>query len=123
VPQGEPGRVPQDQPDRLPLGAPLPAPDGAHRPALAAERHRVHAGEPHRGPAGEPGGASADARRFASPGTPRHDQTGPDLGLLAACLGVLAAAALLTLTGERREATRHAGQRIARLLQPTLGRR
>ena len=111
APQGEPGRVAQGEPGR----APLPAPGGAPRRAPAAEEHRA--------PTGEPGGASADARRFASPATPGHDQAGPDLGLLAACLGLLAAAALLALTGERREATRRTGHRIARLLQPTLGRR
>ena len=147
VPQGEPGRVQQGEPGRIPLEAPLRAPAGEQQrvragepgrvPAgeqqrvhagepgrvRAAETRRVSAGEPYRVRAGEPGGASADARRFASPGTPRHDQTGPDLGLLAACLGVMAAAALLALTGDRREATRQTGHRIARLLQPTLGRR
>ena len=115
VPQGEPGGVPQGEPGRVPLLAPVRARDGAPRRTPAAEPHRV--------PTGEPGGASADARRFASPGTPRRDQAGPDLGLLAACLGVLAAAALLALTGDRREATRQTGHRVARLLHPMLGRR
>jgi hypothetical protein len=62
---------------------------------------------------GEPG--SAQARR-ASP-------SGPDLGLLAACLGLLAAAALLGLTQDGRQATRGTRHRIARVLQPMLGRR
>jgi hypothetical protein len=115
VPVGAPRTVPQGEPGRVPLGAPLRAMDGATRRAPAAEQHRVHAGEP--------GGASADARRFASPATPRRDQAGPDLGLLAACLGVLAAALLLALTGDRRAATRHTAHRIARLLRPALGRR
>ena len=134
VAQGVPGRVAQGVPGRLAQGergrvaqgergwvaqgergAPLLALDEAPRHAPAAEPHRV--------PAGEPGGALTDARRLASPGTPRRDQAGPDLGLLAACLGLLAAAALLALTGDRREATTQTGNRIARLLQPTLGGR
>jgi hypothetical protein len=49
--------------------------------------------------------------------------SGPDLGLLAACLGLLAAAALLGLTGDGRKATRETRHRIARVLQPMLGRR
>jgi murein DD-endopeptidase MepM/ murein hydrolase activator NlpD len=123
VPLGEPRSVPQGAPGRVPLESPLRVPDGAPGRAPAAATRRVAAGEPHRVSAGEAGGASADARRFASPGAPRHDQAGLDLGLLAACLGVLAAAALLALTGDRRHVTRRTGRRIARVLQPTLGRR
>jgi len=123
VPAAEPRRVPVGAPRRVPVGAPRRVPvGGPQRVPLGAPRS-VPRGEPHRVPAGEPGGASADARPFASPATPGRDQAGPDLGLFAACLGVLAAAALLALTGERREATRRTGHRIARLLQPTPGRR
>jgi hypothetical protein len=49
--------------------------------------------------------------------------SGPDLGLLAACLGLLAAAALLGLTQDGRKAARGTRHRIARVLQPMLGRR
>ena len=49
--------------------------------------------------------------------------SGPDLGLVLACLGLLAAAALLGLTPDGQKATRRTGHRIARVLQPMLGRR
>lgn len=63
----------------------------------------------------------ADSRR-STPGN-ASSSPGPDLGLLAACLGLLAAAALLGLTGDRRKATRETRHHISRLLQPMLGRR
>lgn len=152
VPAGEPGRVPLGKPGRGPAGAPRPVPAGAPGRVPAAEPHRVPAGDAGRAPAGAPGFAPAGAPqdelantagRASLPAstppdsaTPHHSDapaepgstrtphpSGPDVGLLVACLGVLAAAALLGLTGDGREATRRTGHRIARLLQPTLGRR
>jgi hypothetical protein len=49
--------------------------------------------------------------------------SGPDLGLVLACLGLLAAAALLGLSQDGQRATRRTGHRIARVLQPMHGRR
>ena len=65
------------------------------------------------------GGADSRRSTAANP----LPSPGPDLGLLAACLGLLVAAALLGLTGDGRKATRESRHRIARLLQPMLGRR
>jgi hypothetical protein len=65
------------------------------------------------------GGADSHRSTPANPSSP----PGPDLGLLAACLGLLVAAALLGLTGDGRKATRETRHRIARRLQPMLGRR
>jgi hypothetical protein len=48
---------------------------------------------------------------------------GPDLGLLLACLGLVAAASVLGLTRDGQKATRATRHRIARVLQPMLGRR
>lgn len=75
-------------------------------------------GSPEGGSGAALGGA--DSRRS----TPANQSSspGPDLGLLAACLGLLAAAALLGLTGDGRKATRETRHRISRLLQPMLGR-
>jgi hypothetical protein len=149
VPAGEPGRVPVGAPGRAPVGEPDPAParvpDGvpAAEPRRVPEgaQHGVPAREPHRVLAREPHGAQAGAPRPDPVGTrspleaargepgrsPEHvnppPSSGPDFGLLAACLGLLAAAALLGLTGEGRKATRETQQRIARALQPMLGRR
>jgi hypothetical protein len=139
VPVGEPRHVPAGEPRRVPVGEPQRVPAGERRRVPVAEPHRVPAGEPRRVPARErrrvpvgaprtfparnPGGAADGAKRFGRAESPHPPPSGPDLGLLAACLGVLAAAALLGLTGDRREVTRRTGRRVARLLQPTFGRR
>jgi murein DD-endopeptidase MepM/ murein hydrolase activator NlpD len=152
VPAGEPGRVHAGEPGRVPAGAPRALPTGAPRRVPTAEPHRVRAGDasraatdaprfaptgmPQLDPANAAGGTSLRAATpddsaaphrpgtHAEPGSARSPQTsGPDLGLLAACLGLLAAAALLGLTGDGRKATRETRHRIARVLQPMLGRR
>ncbi len=53
----------------------------------------------------------------------RPRSAGPDIGLVLACLGLLAAALLLGLTDDGRKASRRTGQRVARVLNPILGRR
>jgi hypothetical protein len=152
VPAGEPGRVPATDPRRVPVGEPRRVPVGTPRGVPASEPHRVPAGEPGGAPttaarfapagtpqhdpvdaarraslrAPTPGEAAAPSRSAAPPeaGSSRVPQpSGPDFGLLAACLGLLAAAALVGLTGDRREATRRTTRRITRVLQPMLGRR
>ena len=52
---------------------------------------------------------------------PRHQ--GPDLGWALACLGLLAAAAILGLSGDGRDATSRSRERVAGFLRPLLGRR
>jgi peptidase M23-like protein len=152
VPAGEPGRVPAGEPGRVPVGAPRALPAGAPRRVSTAAPHGVRArdasraptdaprfapaGMPQLDPANAAGGTSLraptpddSAARYqsgarAEPGSARSPRaSGPDLGLLAACLGLLAAAALLGLTGDGRKATRETRHRIARVLQPMLGRR
>jgi Peptidase family M23 len=146
VPVGAPS------PDRVPLGVPsrqsVPAEAAAGSPvAMEAQAGRSGAVD---APRGAPANASAGGRPpIASGNAARHGQgspgsgadpatnpgeraaiaargplgSGPDLGLLLACLGLVAAAALLGLTGDGRRATRRTGQRIGRALQPLLGRR
>jgi Peptidase family M23 len=150
APVGEPARGPAMEPRRVPAGEPDRASAGEPRGVSAGDLGRAHALGPERPrPLGAPGdlpsGPSrqsaaenlnrlrgADSARGAH-GQPDRSPTpgpGPDLGLLAACLGLLAAAAILGLkrdqsrhTGDRRKATREARSRIARALQPLLGRR
>jgi peptidase M23-like protein len=152
VPAGEPGRVPAGQPGRVLVEAPRALPAGAPGRVPTADPHGVRAGDASRaptnglgfGPAGMPQLDSADAvggtplraptsddsaaphqpGARAEPGSARSPQaSGPDLGLLAACLGLLAAAGLLGLTGDGRKATRETRHRIASVVQPMLGRR
>jgi hypothetical protein len=53
----------------------------------------------------------------------RGRSSGPDLGLVLACLALLGAAALLGLSEDGRAATRRTRQRAAGLLRPLVGRR
>ena len=62
--------------------------------------------------------AVGDARRSADAAAP----TGPDIGWALACAGLLLAAAILALTGDRGPATGRRRARLARVL-PLLGRR
>lgn len=144
VPAGEPRRFPTGAPRQLPAGAPRGIPAGepnrvpAHAPLRvpatephqhpASERRQIPAGGPNRVLTGPPRSVPGDA------GTARHgpqgdlhrsepSSSGPDLGLLAACLGLLAAAAILGLTPDGRRATRGSRHRLARVLQPMFGRR
>jgi hypothetical protein len=152
VPAREPGRLPAGEPGRVPVGAPRALSAGAPRRVPTAEPHRVRAGDASRAPTDalgfaptgmpqlDPGNAAGgtslraptsndsaaphQSGARAEPGSARAPQaTGPDLGLVAACLGLLAAAALLGLTGDGRKATRETRHRIARVVQPMLGRR
>jgi hypothetical protein len=71
------------------------------------------------------GGVSKDppTARAPQPGAVDRGPSGPDLGLVLACLGLVGAAALLGLSEDGRAATRRTGQRAAGLLRPLLGRR
>jgi Peptidase family M23 len=134
-PTAEPPRgAPAPEPSPVPV-SPAPAPAPVQAPAT--RRVPVRAPAPRRVPVGAPRGVPVGEPRRVPVGVPRqapvteHAPSGPDLGILAACLGVLAAAALLGLTGDRRKGApraghrlaRQGGHRIARLLQPTFGRR
>ena len=66
--------------------------------------------------------AAADATA-ATPGSSAQPAAGPDLGLLLACLGLVAAAAILGLSEDGRAATRRGGRRVSGVLRPLLGRR
>jgi Peptidase family M23 len=157
APVGAPRRAPAGAPRQVPSGAPQPvsaeaprlaphpiagptparaqaeaaAPNPRPTPAIASER----AGAPPEGVGGTPAVTASNAAPgpFASPGGRRHQpepasSPGPDLGLLAACLGLVAAAAILGLTrdGQKtrlaRTAARATRHRVARVLQPMLGR-
>jgi hypothetical protein len=150
VPAREPLRVPAGGPGRAPVGA-RSQPARAPSRVPTTVPHNAPAGDAGRSPAGAPGFAPAGApqhepanadpasletstphdsaaprnsRAPAEPGSTRtQPHSGPDLGLLAACLGLLAAAALLGLTGDGRKATRESRHRIARVFRPLLGRR
>jgi Peptidase family M23 len=146
VPVGAPS------PDRVPLGVPSPQSVPAEAAAGSPVPMEAQAGHPAAvdAPRGAPANASASRRPpIASGNAARHGQgspgsgadhatnpgeraataargplgSGPDLGLLLACLGLVVAAALLGLTGDGRKATRRTGHRIGRALQPLLGRR
>jgi hypothetical protein len=152
VPDPAPHRVPTSAPRPVPKVAPRAKPGGRRVPggAPAGAPHHVSAGMPRHAagkaprlaPAGAPGHAPGGAPRRVSPGAPssaspprhapsnnQHPQPdaaarpGPDLGLLLACLGLVAAASLLGFTRDGQQATRSARHRIARVLQPMLGRR
>ena len=153
VPAGAPRQVPAAEPLRLPAGEPLRVPTTGPHHAASEDAGRSPAGAPGFAPAGarqhEPAGAGSASLAASTPhdsAAPHHSggppvalpgrgaraepgstraphPSGPDLGLLAACLGLLTAAALLGLTGDGRKATRETRHRIARALQPLLGRR
>jgi Peptidase family M23 len=136
VPLGEPGRVPLGEPRRVSLGHPGGAPVGERRRVPAGERGRVRVGDPRPALAGEPqrtpglqpdrppapGGAPLPPNA-PDPTRRPTSSSGPDLGLLVACLGLLAAAAVLGLTGDGRKTPRETRRRIARALKPMPDRR
>jgi Peptidase family M23 len=149
VPAGAPRRVPLPGPRRVPAGAPRQDPVGAPRgvpaatPVPAAVGARGAPGVAAGPSAGQPGrspmvassdgasqrnpsdaapprnGLPGDGRSHPGPAT----SSGPDVGLLLACLGLLAAAGLLGLTRDGQKATRATRHGIGRVLQPILGRR
>jgi Peptidase family M23 len=149
VPAGAPRHGPNGAPRHSPVGAsssvPRPAaspghaPAGAPRHASATTPHPIPETTPGPVPGGEkartgpadrahltgasnppaPTGVPGDERLRSKPASP----AGPDLGLLLACLGLVAAASVLGLTRDGQKATRATRQRIARVLQPMLGRR
>jgi hypothetical protein len=146
VPAGAPRHAPARAPRGVPLHASSPAAAPRHVPA--GTRGPVPATTPGPVSAGAPGLAAGGTPQRTGPAEPAHldassDATpaptggpgdeqlhsepasppGPDLGLLLACVGLVAAASVLGLTRDGQKATRATRHRIARVLQPMLGRR
>ena len=140
VPAAEPRRVPAAPPRRasateprphpaaVPRGLPLSSP----RTQPAARPRRLQADEPRRRPEGHrlhgsaqaPGRAQAHeppADAVAHPGRDRRSG-GPDAGWALACLGLLAAAALVGTSGGGRTAARRGRTAVQRVLGPLTGR-
>lgn len=116
-----------------PIARPAPRPTSAAGPG-AASRPNVERATPRGDPGRSRHGSRAAAGRGADPGdstigvarspaAASGSGSGPDHGLLLACLGLLAAAAMLGVTGDRQEAGRRTSRRVARLFQPLVGRR
>jgi hypothetical protein len=72
--------------------------------------------------AGEPAAATGRGPAPAVAARGPAVASGPDLGMLLACTGLLLAAALVGGTGEGRKAARAGGSRAVRVLRPLLGR-
>jgi murein DD-endopeptidase MepM/ murein hydrolase activator NlpD len=125
VPQGAPAPAPS--PGGLPRGGPAAdrsprplrfgrgAPDGPARSGLPRQLSPGH--NPDGAPSSQPGPQARGATGLDRAGGP-----GPDIGLVFACLGLLAAAAILGLTEDGRRATRNGHIRLTRLLRPLRGR-
>jgi hypothetical protein len=108
-------------PLHAPASRPAPAGDRSSAPAPRALPRRGPLARPSERrlahPAPAPGGDSPGAV-FGSPPT-----GGPDAGWALACLGLLAAAALLGLSEQGRAATRNGRRRITAFVSPRLGGR
>jgi hypothetical protein len=143
-----PAPRPAPVPRRVPAGHPLPRAHRVPSPVRPLVPRPAHAAGPRRAPAtphSSPAPAShpADDRAAAegprphrppaigadapSRDAPGPDAPGPDAGWVLACLGLLAAAAVIGLTGNGREGTRGAARstrdRIAALVNPQPGGR
>jgi Peptidase family M23 len=128
VPVGEPHarRAPRGgpAPRRLPFDAPRSRPASVHpragrrMPTAVPDARSEGAPKARPGPLGSPNGTPDPTTSPESPSS-----QGPDLGLVLACLGLVAAAALLGLTKDGQKTTRRTRQRVAQVLQPLLGRR
>jgi hypothetical protein len=121
IPTHKPPRAdPGPQPAPVPVG-PARAPVPVRRPAPAGPAPApVRVPAPALQPAPVPVGSARAPEPKPSTNT---SPSGPDLGLLAGCLALLAAAAILTLTRDGRRAARGTTHRVARVLQPVLDRR
>jgi Peptidase family M23 len=115
APRGAPGLAPRAAPHGAPGLAPRAAPHGA--PGLAPRAAPRGAPAPHASrplPATRGGPLPKPVVRDPHGAAPQP-AAGPDLGLVLACLGLLAAAAVLGLSGgDRREGGRRPGGRPAR---------
>ncbi|MEA2420616.1 MAG: hypothetical protein QOE60_2822 [Thermoleophilaceae bacterium] len=127
IPDAGPRRAPHAAPRPAPLPGTTPTPAPLSAPAALARRapssHPARGREPH-GAFGHPPlpqAVQGPAPRSAPP------RSGPDAGWALACLGLLAAAALLGLSEDGRAATRtttrRARRRLSALVNPRFGGR
>ena len=130
APAAGPSPEPVPLPRRLPLPLHVPAGRGAPsvRPVPTAPRAPRMQPAPRQATPASPRHPSPVPAQSALAGHPhepfagpRHQ--GPDLGWALACLGLLAAAAILGLSGDGRDATSRSRERVAGFLRPLLGRR
>jgi hypothetical protein len=128
VPLGD--RVPRPAPlGRAPVGglAATPAAVGAHATS-ETPGNRARSGSPQLPPELAPTGEPSRRPAQHVPGAPRIERSaegaslGPDVGWILACVGLLAAAAMLGLTEDGRNATRRGHRNLIRLLRPLTGR-
>ena len=130
-PRATPRRAPHEAPRRgsLPRSAPHPTPRPLPVPRIAPGRapgrRRSPSPLPAPAPSAAPASSGAPTRGVPPIPSPAHAPTssGPDLGYALACLGLLAAAALLGLSEDGRQATRRSRERVAGALRPLMGRR
>jgi hypothetical protein len=138
-PRGVPVHEPESRPapilNRLPHrlrvgdGEPRRLPLGKHAPPVAAGDDRASQAEEEPAALGPtPGGAPAEHSALGAPpaaGGPasrsKNGAPGPDIGWILACVGLLAAAALLGLTEDGRKASRQGRARLIKLLRPLTG--
>jgi hypothetical protein len=129
APAPRPAPVPHDAPvpDRPPIPRGAPFPHGSPLPRSGPASQGAPAGPPAPGFARQPGPLPFRAQPRSSgatdPARPTGDASGPDLGWALVCLGLLAAAAILGLSEDGREATRRSRDRLAGVLRPLMGRR
>jgi hypothetical protein len=115
-PTPAPPERPRPEPGPSPTPVPLlPEPEGVRVPRPAPR----HASAPRHAPVPR---HAAVPRHVPVPGH-APAATGPDAGWALACLGLLAAAALLGLSERGRSATRNGGRRITAFVNPRLGGR
>jgi Peptidase family M23 len=120
VPDGRraPGRVPVDE--RAPR--PDPTRDHAPRGVPLSEGAPLENPAGGRAPRGELGVGAPREPKGALASSPGNAAAGPDVGWILACVGLLAAAALLGLTDGGRAASQKGRGHLARLLRPLTGR-
>jgi hypothetical protein len=132
VPRARPHPIPHARPNGVPHARPRPAP--RPRPQVAplprprvvphAPRHPIPHLQPPRAPEGRVRWAQSASPSNAQPEHPAATpgERSPDLGWVAACAGLLLAAAVLGLTEDGRRATRRTHSRLARAVPLILRR-
>ena len=126
APSAEPGPRPLLEPGHK-RHRPLDRPTHSTKQSAQPERPaRGQATRPAAGPAGtpEPHGSARSQAATADRGPAERSGagSGPDIGWILACAGLLLAAALLGSTNDGRRAARTGRKSLLRLLQPLTGR-
>jgi hypothetical protein len=126
VPAGRRIRVPEARPAPRPALRPVGAPVPRAVPARGTRRVRAPRLGPRTTPVPVPAPRNAPAPSARAEHPSAVPSGGPDLGLALACVGVLAAAACVGLTGGRSEGrtgSRGRAAGVRAVLAPLLGRR